>query len=142
MLGGYDFGDSWDDIKADHNEVFDVRDDDFKQLRRKIWDNAGSNGYYLDFVLDAEGKVAAFQASINGTKQNAVTVRKLLDDILARYEAAIGSGSCARIGSEGHSTSCRWPTVPGKPIVKVIYVETDDPILGSINIFVEAGADP
>src|SRR5512146_693585 len=70
VLGGYDFGTSWDDIKAKHADVFEVRDDDFKQLRRDVGDNAGSNGYFIGFVLDGSGKVTSFNASINGKEQN------------------------------------------------------------------------
>jgi hypothetical protein len=133
VLGGYDFGDSWEDIKAKHDEVFEVRDDDFKQLRRDVGDNAGSNGYFIGFQLDAAGKVESFEASISGKEQNAVTVRALLDDVIAHYDKTIGDGSCTRTGAGGNSSSCSWES-PGKPKVEVMYLEMRDPISGSIHI--------
>ena len=136
VLGGYDFGDSWEDIKAKHDEVFEVRDDDFKQLRRDVGDNAGSNGYFIGFGLDDAGKVKSLSASISGKKQNAVTVRAILDDVIAHYDKTIGQGRCRRTGTDNNSSSCRWENA-GKPKVEVMYLEMSDPISGSINIGIE-----
>lgn len=141
VLGGYDFGDAWTDIKAKPNEVFEVRDDDFKQLRRDVGDNAGSNGYFIGFGLDDAGKVKSLDASINGKDQNAVTVRAMLDEIIARYDKTIGQGGCMPIGNgEDNSVSCRWEA-PGKPRVEVSYFEMRDPISGSINISINPPAE-
>ena len=133
VFAGYDFGTSWEDIKANHPEQFVVRDDDFKQLRRDVGDNAGSNGYFIGFGLDDAGKVTSFDAAISGKKQNAVAVRVLLDDLIAHYDKTIGNGSCIRTGTDDNSSSCRWET-PGKPRVEIMYLEMRDPISGSIHI--------
>jgi hypothetical protein len=133
VLGGYDFGDSWEDIKAKHDEVFEVRDDEFKQLRRDVGENAGSNGYFIGFKLDSAGKVTGFDASVSGKEQNAVAVRALLDDVIAHYDKTIGNGSCMRIGNDNNSSSCSWES-PGKPRVEVMYNEMRDPISGSIHL--------
>lgn len=139
VLGGHDFGDSWEEIKKGHAEVFEVRDDDFKQLRRKVHDNAGSNGYFIGFRLDGEGKVEAIDASINGSEQNAVVVRKVLDDAIAHFDAMVGAdaGGCASSGGGGNSSNCSW-SKPGKPSVTIMYSEGSDPIRGSIHIDVTA----
>lgn len=136
VLGGYDFGDSWEDIKANHNEVFEVRDDSSKQLRRDVGENAGSNGYYIGFGLDDAGKVTSLNASISGKEQNAVAVRALLDDVIAHFDKTIGGGSCTRTGTKDNSSSCRWET-PGKPRVQVSYHEMLDLNAGSVNIDID-----
>jgi hypothetical protein len=140
VLGGYDFGDSWDDIKAKHDDAFVVRDDDFKQLRRDVGDNAGSNGYFIGFGLDGAGKVNSLSANISGKKQNAVTVRVMLDDVIAHYDKTIGNGKCGKTGTDTNSSTCRWET-PGKPRVTVRYLEMRDPISGSLDITIEPPAE-
>ncbi len=138
VVGGYDFGDSWSDIKGKHSEVFKVRDDDFKQLRRAVSDNAGDNGYFIGFHLDGDGKVKSFDASISGSKQNAVTVRKILDDVIAHFDKTIGGGRCGRApGGEGNSSNCDWSEQPGKPRVSLMYLEMNEPISGSIHIDID-----
>lgn len=134
VLGGYDFGDSWEEIKANPNEVFEVRDDDFKQLRRDVGDNAGSNGYFIGFALDGAGKVTSISASINGKEQNSVAVRALLDDVIAHFDKTVGNGSCMQIANnQDNSSTCRWET-PGKPQVEVSYHEMRDLNAGSVEI--------
>ena len=139
VIAGYDFSASWTDIKAKHNEVFEVRDDpDFKQLRRKISDNAGSDGYFIGFQLDDAGNVESFDVSINGSEQNTLTVRRLLDDVIAHYDKTIGRGSCGPIpDSEGNSSTCDW-SAPGKPSVHVSYYDFSDMKSGSVNIEIKA----
>ena len=133
VVGGYDFGDSWDKVKKNHDDVFKVRDDDFKQLRRPVSDNAGDNGYFIGFQLDDAGKIKSFDVSISGGKQNAVTVRKLLDDIIAKYDKSHGKGSCSPTGT-GNSSTCTWPGGKDEGRVEVRYLEMDEPIRGHINI--------
>lgn len=136
VFAGYDFGDSWSDIKAKHPDYFEVRDDDFKQLRRDVGDNAGSNGYYIGFSLDKAGKVVGLEASIHGKKQNSVMVRELLDEVIAHYEKTVGKGECRRTGKEDNSTSCSW-VLPGKPRVDVTYNDMPDLHSGALNIAVK-----
>lgn len=140
VIGGYDFGDSWDDVKAKHNDVFEVRDEaGFEQLRRKVGDNAGVNGYFIGFRLDDAGKIQGFSVSLNGESQNAVLVRKTLDDMIARYDVLLGPGSCYKIGDgPDNSTACDWPEVPGQPRVDLMYYENHDPLRGSIDLTVRA----
>lgn len=133
VLGGYDFGDSWDDIKAKHDDVFEVRDDENKQLRRDVGENAGSNGYFIGFTLDDAGKVESLGVNISGKKQNAVTVRVLLDDVIAHYDKTIGNGTCRKAGTDTNSSTCSWET-PGKPRVDVRYLEMRDPLSGSLDV--------
>ena len=133
VLGGYDFGDSWEDIKANHDSVFELRDDDFKQLRRDVGDNAGSNGYFIGFALDEAGKVESFKASVNGKEQNAITVREMLDQVISHYDKTIGNGGCLPTSGSDNSSSCSWES-PGKPRVEIMYHEMRDPISSSINI--------
>jgi len=135
VFAGYDFGDSWDDIKAKHPDFFEVRDDDHKQLRRDVGDNAGSNGYYLGFDLDGAGKVKSMSASVSGKKQNSVMVRALLDDVISHYDKTIGKGSCRRTGKDDNSSNCSWDA-PGKPKVRVMYLEMRDLQSGKITISV------
>lgn len=136
VVGGYDFGDSWEAIKNDHAEVFEVRDDDFKQLRRNVSDNAGDNGYFIGFALDDAGNVEGFDVSINGSEQNAVVVRKLLDDAIAYFDTMIGGGGCAPTPApnDGNSSNCRWAEQPGKPEASIMYLEMTDPLRGSVHI--------
>ena len=136
VFAGYEFGDSWDSIKSKHPEFFVVRDDDIKQLRRDVGDNAGSNGYFLGFGLDSAGKVVSMSASIHGQKQNAVTVRALFDDVVAHYDKTVGKGSCSSTKSGDNSTSCDF-SAPGKPKVSVRYLEMRDLGSGSLSISVE-----
>lgn len=133
VIGGYDFGVTWDEIQDDHNKVFKVRDDDdIKQLRRKVSDNAGSNGYFIGFTFGTDGGAESFHVSINGSKQNAVTVRKLLDEVIDRYDAQIGPGSCHAMG-EGASISCHW--VGSELDVDLMYYDLDsDPVSGGIDL--------
>jgi hypothetical protein len=133
LLAGYDFGDSWQDIKAKPPEHFAVRDDDTKQLRRDVGDNAGSNGYYVGFGLDDAGKVKSLSVRISGKKQNAVTVRALLDDVIAHYDKTIGKGRCTRAGTKDNSSNCSWEA-PGKPRVRVTYHEMLDLLSGSLEV--------
>jgi hypothetical protein len=136
IFGGFDFGDSWSDIKAKHPEQFEVRDDDFKQLRRDVGDNAGSNGYFLGFGLDDAGKVKSIEVSIHGQKQNAVTVRALLDDVIAHYDKTIGKGRCQKTGKEDNSSTCTWEA-PGKNKVRASYLEMRDLHSGSLSVSVQ-----
>ncbi|MBL9025533.1 MAG: hypothetical protein JNL21_25280 [Myxococcales bacterium] len=133
LLAGYDFGDSWQDIKAKPPEHFAVRDDDTKQLRRDVGDNAGSNGYYVGFGLDDAGKVKSLSVHISGKKQNAVTVRALLDDVIAHYDKTIGGGRCSRTGTKDNSSNCSWEA-PGKPRIRVTYHEMLDLQSGSLEV--------
>ena len=136
VFSGYDFGDKWSDIKANPPKGFEVRDDDIKQLRRDVGSNAGSNGFYVGFGLDGEGKVRSFNAHVSGQQQNALTIRKLLDDVIAQYDKSIGNGSCTRTGTQDNSSSCTWEA-PGKLRVNVSYTEMRDPISGSIDVSVQ-----
>jgi len=133
VVGGYDFGDSWDEVKKKHDDVFKVRDDDIKQLRRPVSDNAGDNGYFIGFHLDKQNKIKSFDVHISGNKQNAVTVRKLLDDIIARFDKSHSKGSCSRTGRK-NSSHCTWPEGKDKGRVELTYLEMDDPISGIISI--------
>ncbi|MCA9654784.1 MAG: hypothetical protein H6712_30610 [Myxococcales bacterium] len=135
VLGGYEFGDSWDEIKKSPDEVYEVRDEaGFEQLRRKVSDNAGQDGYFLGFGLEG-GKVTSLHASVNGTQQNAVTVRMLVDDAIAYFDAMIGNGHCS--SSPDGNTHCDWREQPGKPRATLRYMTFDEPIKGSIDIDVE-----
>jgi hypothetical protein len=136
VFAGYDFGDSWQDIKAKHADYFEVRDDEHKQLRRDVGDNAGSNGYYLGFGLDGAGKVVSMSVNISGKEQNAVTVRELLDDVIAHYDKTIGKGGCRRTGKDDNSSNCIWEA-PGKPKVEVMYLEMRDLHSGSLDVSVK-----
>ncbi len=137
VIAGYDFGDSWDTIKKDHDPLYKLRDEKgFEQLRRDLSD-PGSEGFFVTFKLDGDNKVKGLGASVYGSKQNAVTVRMILDDAMAHYDKTIGKGRCGRIpGGEGNSTSCDWAT-PGKPRVHLMYLEYKDPIRGSLDIDIE-----
>lgn len=136
VFAGFDLGDSWADIKAKHPEQFVVRDDEFKQLRRDVGDNAGSNGYFIGFDVDSGGKVKGMSITISGQKQNAVTVRALLDDVTAHYDKTVGKGKCQRTGKQDHSSTCTWE-VPGKNKVRVSYLDMRD--LQSGDLTVEVG---
>jgi hypothetical protein len=133
VVADYDFGDSWDDVKKKHDDVFKVHDDDIKQLRRRVSDNAADNGYFIVFRLDKQNKIEGFDVSITGSKQNAVTVRKLLDDIIAKYDKSHGNGGCGPVG-EGNSSSCSWPGSKDKGSVEASYLEMSDPIRGQIDL--------
>ena len=133
LLGGFELGDSWEDIKAKHPEQFEVRDDDYKQLRRDVGENAGSNGYFLGFQLDGAGKVVGLSAHISGKEQNAVTVRVLLDDVIAHFDKTIGKGRCTRTGTKDNSSNCHWEA-PGKPKVDVSYLEMLDIKQGALTV--------
>lgn len=137
VLGGYDFGDSWDTIKKDHDPIYKVRDEaSFEQLRRDLSD-PGEEGFFITFHLDDAKKVKSLGASIYGSKQNAVTVRAIFDDVIAHFDKKMGEGRCGKVpNAEGNSTSCDWAE-PGKPRVHVLYLQYKDPIQGSINIDIE-----
>lgn len=135
VFAGYDFGDSWQDIKAEHPDFFVVRDDSSKQLRRDVGDNAGSNGYYVGFGVDGAGKIDSMSVSIHGQKQNAVTVRALLDDVIAHYDKTVGKGRCQKTGKQDNSSTCTWE-VPGKNKVKAQYLEMLDLHAGSLTVSV------
>ena len=135
IFAGYDLGDSWADIKTKHPDFFKLRDDDFKQLRRDVGDNAGSNGYFLGFEIDGAGKVTSMNASINGKDQNRVAVREILDDVIAHYDKSVGNGSCARTSKENNSSRCTWEA-PGKNTVVASYHEMPDLNVGKLDISV------
>lgn len=138
LFGGVELGDSWDKLKADHDKRYTVRDEKiegnaFLQLRHDLGD-PGQNGFYLTFHVDGEGKVERFEASIHGQKDNAVTVRKLLDDVIAHFDAKVGNGHCGKTpGGKGNSSYCSW-TKDGGPSVNVNYMEFTDPISGTIRV--------
>lgn len=143
VLGGYDFGDSWSDIKAKHPDHLEVRDDSTKQLRRDVGDNAGSNGYFLGFSLDPSGKVIGLEVSIHGQKQNTVAVRELFDEVVTHYDKTLGKGQCeAPPGGMGSSDkqdlslNCEW-MVTGKPQVRVRYMHLFDSQSGSLSVSVK-----
>jgi hypothetical protein len=136
-FAGYDFGDSWEDVKKKHDAIYKVRDEKgFEQLRRDLSD-PGSEGYYLGFSFDKDGKMTSLGGSVYGSQQNAVTVRMILDDAIEHYDKTIGKGRCTKVpGGQGNSTTCDW-AAPGKPRVHAMYLEYTDPIRGSLDITLE-----
>ncbi len=110
VVAGYEFGATWEDIKSDHNEAFEVRDDGFKQLRRKsLFHNAGDNGYFVGFGFDESNGVDSFDVSINGA--NPDTLKQVLqvhDQLRSKYEGEYGPGDCTGSGGDTISTRCSW----------------------------------
>jgi hypothetical protein len=145
VIGGVDFGDSWDRIKADHDKRYTVRDDNtkdgtFRQLRHDL-NSPGENGFFITFDVDAQGKVASYNVSIYGRKGNMLVVRGLVDDLIAYFDKKIGGGHCgASPGSKGNSTDCDWTSKPGAPQVGVDYLDMSDIQTGSIEISVKPPA--
>ena len=133
-LAGYDFGDSWEKIKKEHDPKLKLRDEKgFEQLRYDL-SSPGDNGFFISFGLEGGDKVKSLGASIYGRKQNAVTVRRILDDVIAHFDKTVGQGSCAKSGGPGNSSSCDWPARAGKPGAHVDYLEMSDPIWGHLEI--------
>jgi len=145
LMGGIEFGDSWEKIKADHDKRYTVRDEQtssgsLQQLRRDLSD-AGTNGYFISFHLDAQKNVESYSVSIFGQKDNAVGVRKVLDDVIAHFDKKVGGGKCGKIpGGKGNSTSCRWSGKDGASTVSLMYMVMEDPISGRIHIDVHPPA--
>lgn len=143
-LAGFDFGDSWEKIKSEHDARYTVRDETvqigsgqttFRQLRRDLG-SPGEDGLYLTFRTDASGNVTQIDASIYGRKKNAVAVRRLLDDIIAHFDKKIGNGRCGKTpGGQGNSSYCNWKGKDGAR-VDAHYMEMSDPIQGTINLMV------
>ncbi|MFS8066735.1 MAG: hypothetical protein ACMG6S_10220 [Byssovorax sp.] len=139
LLGGIEFGDSWEKIKADHDKRYTVRDEkmaegSFQQLRRDLSD-PGTNGYMITFQLDEQKNVKSYSAEIMGRKDNAVVVRQVLDDVIAHFDKKVGGGKCGKSpGGKGNSSNCRWSSKDGGPTVQVMYMEGNDPISGDIHI--------
>ena len=119
VLGGYHFGDAWDDIKKGHKSTYAVRDDDRQQLRRIGWDN-GNNQYFLGFQLDHQRNVKQVRAYVQGSDQNVVVVRKVLNDAIAHFDKTVGGGRCNTGPREGAATTCDWKAA-GKPHVDITY---------------------
>jgi hypothetical protein len=138
LLGGIEFGDSWEKIKAEHDKRYSVRDEQvagssLRQLRRDLSD-PGTNGYMLTFALDDQNNVKTYSAMIMGQKDNAVVVRQVLDDVIAHFDKKLGVGQCGKLpGGQGNSSHCSWRP-SGGPTVEVMYMESSDPIDGSIDI--------
>lgn len=145
LMGGVEFGDSWEKIKADHDKRYKVRDETmmlganqdqpstYYQLRRDLG-SPGEEGFYITFRLDEQKNVKAYDVSIFGSSKNAVTVRKLLDDVIAHFDKKIGGGHCGKTpGGKGNSSNCQWGG-KDKPSVDLMYMEMSDPIHGTIEI--------
>lgn len=135
-FAGYSFEDTWDSIKKNPDPIFKVRDQKgFEQLRRDLSD-PGSEGFFLNFGFDGDNKMTSLGASVYGSKQNAVTVRMILDDAIEHFDKQIGKGRCTQSPSDqGSSSNCDW-AVPGKPRVHILYLEYKDPIRGTLDISV------
>jgi hypothetical protein len=146
LLGGVEFGDSWEKIKADHDKRYEVRDEKtetgaIRQLRRDLGSSKGTNGYYIGYNLDEQKNVKSYSASIHGQSDNAVVVRQVLDDVIAHFDKKVGGGRCGKSpGGKGNSSNCNWPGKDGGPNVSVMYLEMTDPISGMIHIEVNPPA--
>lgn len=145
LIGGVEFGDSWEKIKTDHDKRYEVRDEQtssgsFLQLRRDLSD-PGTNGYFISFQLDEQKNVKSYSVSIYGEKGNAVVVRQVLDDVIAHFDKKVGGGSCRKSpGGKGNSSNCDWSGKDGGPTVSLMYLEMSDPINGMIDISVNPPA--
>lgn len=142
ILGGIAPGDSWDKLKADHDKRYTVHEDTLKsgnftnEIRMLHHDlgNPGEDGFSISVKLDANNNVTSHSASIYGRKNNAVVVRKVLDDVIAHFDKVVGNGHCSKTaGGQGNSSSCQWKGTDGTSVTAQ-YMETTDPITGRIVI--------
>lgn len=111
VVGGYDFGVTWEEIKANHDDVFEVRDDGVEQLRRKsLFHNAGENGYFVGFAFDDDGGVERFSVTLSGANADTIAeAYSVHEQLRSKYESEYGPGTCSAQPGEGTSgISCRW----------------------------------
>ena len=141
LIGGIEFGDSWEKIKAEHDPRYTVRDEkttiggfkeSFLQLRHDL--GGPDNGYFLTFQVDEQNNVKSYGASVYGRKENAIVVRDVFDDLTAQFDAKVGKGVCSKVGNKGDSTGCDWKGPAAH--VNLLYMEFKDPISGRINVTV------
>lgn len=140
VIAGYDFGMKWDDIKAKHDEVFEVRDDEFKQLRRKsLFHNAGDNGYFIGFGFDKAGGVDQFDVTVSGANSATLaTVAKVHDQLLAKYEGEYGPGDCTGSTKDTTSMTCTWS---GETRVKLSMHKLADSDRGGVDLLISANPE-
>lgn len=137
LLGGYDVGVSWEDVKKNHDPDLKVRDEEgFWQLRYDLSD-PGNDGFFINFPLDENKKVKALSASVYGREANRVVVAQVFADLVDKYDAERGKGRCSTgpvPGSKSTATDCNWPGKDGKPGVHLSHLQMDDIKTGHLDI--------
>lgn len=137
LLGGYDVGVSWEDVKKDHDPDLKVRDEEgFWQLRYDL-SEPGDDGFFINFPLDKDKKVTGLSASIYGREANRVVVAQIFRDLIDKYDAERGPGRCSTApvpGSKATATDCDWPAKGEKPSVHINHLQMDDIKTGHLDI--------
>lgn len=137
LLGGYDVGVSWDDVKKGHDPDLKVRDEEgFWQLRYDLG-SPGDDGFFINFPLDKDKKVTGLSAAIYGREANRVVVAQIFRDLVDKYDTERGQGRCSTApvsGSKSTATNCDWPGKDGKPGVHLSHLQMDDIKTGHLDI--------